>query len=96
MVQLLKHFAFLQTLYSNMTLPSHTEALSNSLSKAGLAFGSTPLIPADFKPTTELVVKYGDKPVDLGNYLKTGETKDAPTIEFKHEVYIERHRSERK
>lgn len=87
MVQLLKTIVLLETLlYQDMTLTAHSQALSSSLAKAGLEYGSTPLIPADFKPTTELVIKFREKAVSLGNFLKSEETKDTPTIAFASEV----------
>lgn len=93
MVQLLKTIALLETiLYSNMTLSSHSQNLASSLAKAGLEYGSIPLIPAGFRPTTELVIKYGEKAVSLGNFLKTEETKEAPSISFAGEVCNSLHR----
>ncbi|EJT74933.1 hypothetical protein GGTG_08771 [Gaeumannomyces tritici R3-111a-1] len=40
-------------------MPFDAQAVVDSISRAGLAPGATPLIPADFEPTTELSVVYG-------------------------------------
>jgi phosphatidylethanolamine-binding protein len=73
-----------------MALDIHFEELVSSLSKAGLAPGSTALIPKEFKLSTELVVKFGERAVSLGNFFKTGETKVAPTVSFASEVRVEK------
>ena len=65
-----------------MALDSYFQDLLDSLKKVGIGPGSIPLIPADFKPTIKLDLKFGDKSVELGNFLKTGETKEAPSLSF--------------
>lgn len=72
-----------------MALTHYTAALLNSLTGAGLAPGVTPLIPAGFKPTTKLEVEFpGGKEVQLGNFLKTGETAGVPSITFGKEKEV--------
>lgn len=63
-----------------MTLAFHGAELLSSLSKARLSPG--PLVPEGFKPLTELKISFVGKDVKLGNYLKTGETKEVPTVAF--------------
>ncbi|CAG8959728.1 hypothetical protein HYFRA_00001634 [Hymenoscyphus fraxineus] len=87
MVQLLNPLLYLQTIFSsNMTLSTYSKDLSSSLSKAGLGIGTTPLLPADFTPSTELVIKYGEKTVEFGNFLRTGETLEIPSVTFAAEA----------
>ena len=71
-----------------MALEAYTTELISSLSKVGLAPGSTPLIPANFKATTKLSLKYGEREVSLGNFFKTGETASAPSISFESEAQV--------
>ncbi|KAJ4414929.1 hypothetical protein N0V82_007642 [Gnomoniopsis sp. IMI 355080] len=65
-----------------MSLLSHNQALLTSLATVGLSPGSTDLIPSDFKPTTELHVRFGDRVVALGSLLRASECKCAPDISF--------------
>ncbi|RYP75482.1 hypothetical protein DL771_002367 [Monosporascus sp. 5C6A] len=66
-----------------MSLEDYSKALADSLAKANLVPGSaTGLIPVDFKPTTKLEVAFGDKAVDLGNFFRAGECKQAPGVSF--------------
>ncbi|KAL3458759.1 phosphatidylethanolamine-binding protein [Aspergillus heterothallicus] len=68
-----------------MVLTSHAEALSSTLAAANLVPGSAPLIPDDFKPTTELEIAFGEKAVSLGNLFRVSEVKSAPTVSFAKE-----------
>ncbi|KAI1500756.1 phosphatidylethanolamine-binding protein [Biscogniauxia marginata] len=66
-----------------MSLADHAQALANLLAKARLVPGSaTGLIPENFTPTTKLIVTFGNKEVELGNFFCAGECKQAPTIAF--------------
>ncbi|KAI0430367.1 phosphatidylethanolamine-binding protein [Xylaria sp. FL1042] len=66
-----------------MSLDDHQAALTASLAKANLVPGSAAgLIPDDFHPTTKLNVRFGDKAVELGTFLRAGECKLAPTLAF--------------
>ncbi|KAL4759433.1 YbhB/YbcL family Raf kinase inhibitor-like protein [Aspergillus foveolatus] len=65
-----------------MSLQAHAQALATSLSQAALVPGSAPLIPDNFKPTTELNVSFGEKAVSLGNLFRVSEVKSAPTVSF--------------
>ncbi|RYP10708.1 hypothetical protein DL764_000498 [Monosporascus ibericus] len=66
-----------------MSLKDYPKALADSLAKANLVPGSAAgLIPADFRPTTKLEVAFGDKAVDLGNFFRAGECKQAPGVSF--------------
>ncbi|KAL4812431.1 phosphatidylethanolamine-binding protein [Aspergillus spinulosporus] len=65
-----------------MPLQAHAQALATSLSQAALVPGSAPLIPDDFKPTTELSISFGEKAVSLGNLFRVSEVKSAPTVSF--------------
>ncbi|KAL4768428.1 phosphatidylethanolamine-binding protein [Aspergillus nidulans var. acristatus] len=65
-----------------MSLQAYAQALATSLSQAALVPGSAPLIPDDFKPTTELNVFFGEKAVSLGNLFRVSEVKSAPTVSF--------------
>jgi hypothetical protein len=88
MVLIFKYIILTETVFfNNMTVNSHFQDLLSSLSKAGLQPGSTPLIPENFKLTTELIISYGGKDVVLGNFLTTTETKDAPAVSFDSEVW---------
>ncbi|KAL4783573.1 phosphatidylethanolamine-binding protein [Aspergillus varians] len=69
-----------------MSLEAHAQALSASLSRAGLSPGSAPLIPDNFIPTTELSVVFDNKAVSLGNLFRVSEVKSAPTISFAKEA----------
>ena len=61
-----------------------SDSLLSSLTKAKLTPGA--LVPEGFKPSTELKISFAGKDVKEGNYLKTGETKEAPTVSFEVEV----------
>jgi hypothetical protein len=74
-----------------MSLQAYAQALATSLSQAALVPGSAPLIPDDFKPTTELNVFFGEKAVSLGNLFRVSEVKSAPTVSFVKEVCIAHH-----
>lgn len=65
---------------------AYAEPLLSSLAKAKLSPG--PLVPEGFKPSVELKVSYGGKDVTSGNYLKTGETTEAPSFSFSIDVCI--------
>ncbi|RYO83694.1 hypothetical protein DL766_007675 [Monosporascus sp. MC13-8B] len=66
-----------------MSLEDYSKALADSLAKANLVPGSAAgLIPADFRPTTKLEVAFGDKAVDLGNFFRAGDCKQAPSVSF--------------
>ncbi|KAI3343742.1 phosphatidylethanolamine-binding protein [Ustulina deusta] len=66
-----------------MSLDDHQTALAASLAKANLVPGpAAGLISADFRPTTQLHVRFGDKAVELGTFLRAGECKQAPTLAF--------------
>ncbi|KAI0976082.1 phosphatidylethanolamine-binding protein [Xylaria arbuscula] len=66
-----------------MSLDDHQAALVASLAKASLVPGSaTGLIPDGFRPTTKLNIRFGDKAVELGTFLRAGECKEAPTVAF--------------
>ncbi|KAA8642013.1 hypothetical protein EYZ11_003964 [Aspergillus tanneri] len=65
-----------------MSLVTHAQNLSSSLLKAGLVPGSAPLIPDDFKPLTELSVRFGERQVNLGNLFRASECKQAPSVSF--------------
>lgn len=69
-----------------MAFISQSDELMASLSKVGLGPGSTKLIPEDFKLSTELVVRFGERVVSLGNLFRASECKSAPTISFASEV----------
>lgn len=65
----------------------HQSRLQSTLKEAGLVPGSaSTLIPADFKPATQLNVSFGEKQVDLGNLFRVSEVKSAPRISFEAEV----------
>ncbi|KAI1801201.1 PEBP-like protein [Daldinia bambusicola] len=69
-----------------MSLVDHATALRSSLSSANLVPGpASALIPADFAPTTQLTISFGDKAVDLGTFFRAGECKQAPQIAFSPE-----------
>ncbi|KAJ2989871.1 hypothetical protein NUW58_g3247 [Xylaria curta] len=58
-----------------------------SLAKANLVPGSAAgLITEGFRPTTKLNVRFGEKVVELGTFLRAGECKQAPTIAFVSEA----------
>ncbi|KAL8285912.1 hypothetical protein RB597_002815 [Gaeumannomyces tritici] len=64
-------------------MPFDAQAVVDSISRAGLAPGATPLIPADFEPTTELSVVYGgSKALALGNLFRKSECGKAPRVSF--------------
>lgn len=69
-----------------MALNSHFDELVASLSKVGLGPGSTKLIPENFTLSTELVLRFGEKAVSLGNIFRASECKVAPTVSFASEV----------
>jgi len=66
--------------------PQFQQDVISSLTKAGLAPGSTPLIPEDFKPSIAIGFKFGEKSVSLGTVFKTSETSTAPTVSFDTEA----------
>ncbi|KAL8372364.1 hypothetical protein RB595_001929 [Gaeumannomyces hyphopodioides] len=64
-------------------MPFDAQAVVDSISRAGLAPGTTPLIPAGFKPTTGLSVVYGGgKALALGNLFRKSECGEAPKVSF--------------
>lgn len=63
--------------------------LLSTLEVANLVPGSaSSLIPADFKPTTQLNVSFGNKTVDLGNLFRVSEVKAVPDVGFEPEVRL--------
>jgi hypothetical protein len=71
-----------------MALETYHSEVVASLEEVGLAPGSIPLIPQDFKVTIRLDVMFGEKSVSLGNFLKTSETSQAPSISFASETEV--------
>ncbi|KAH7139792.1 phosphatidylethanolamine-binding protein [Dactylonectria estremocensis] len=70
-----------------MGLEDFTQALATSLERARLVPGSaTSIIPQDFKPTTELDVKFNGRALELGNLFRSSECKSAPSISFSPEA----------
>lgn len=70
-----------------MALEDLAKALASSLEQAKLVPGSAAsIIPQDFKPTTELSVKFNGRSLELGNLLRSSECKSAPSISFTAEV----------
>ncbi|KAH6962671.1 phosphatidylethanolamine-binding protein [Ilyonectria sp. MPI-CAGE-AT-0026] len=70
-----------------MALEDLAQALASSLEQAKLVPGSAAsIIPQDFKPTTELSVKFNGRSLDLGNLFRSSECKSAPSISFSAEV----------
>jgi hypothetical protein len=68
-------------------LDSFAQALSSSLAEAKLVPGSAAaLIPPEFKPTTQLVISFGGRDVELGNLFRVNECKLAPFVSFEAEV----------
>lgn len=66
---------------------NHQTRLLGTLKDANLVPGSaSSLIPADFKPSTQLKVSFGEKAVDLGNLFRVSEVKNTPGISFEAEV----------
>jgi len=72
------------TLSNSTETMAFSDPLLSSLTKAKLAPGV--LVPTGFKPVTELKISFSGKDVKDGNYLKTGETKKAPSVSFTIEV----------
>ncbi|KAI0402718.1 phosphatidylethanolamine-binding protein [Xylaria palmicola] len=69
-----------------MPLDDHAAALTASLAKADLVPGvAAGLIAEGFRPTTKLNVRFGDKALALGTFLRAGECKQAPTVTFSTE-----------
>ncbi|KAI6358185.1 hypothetical protein MCOR25_007420 [Pyricularia grisea] len=60
-------------------------AILASVSSAGLAANATGAIPVGFRPTTDLLVSFGAKQVDLGNSFVKSECAEAPKIYFEAE-----------
>ncbi|KAI1828177.1 phosphatidylethanolamine-binding protein [Xylaria intraflava] len=70
-----------------MSLDDYQAALTASLAKADLIPGSAAdLIPQNFRATTKLGVSFGEKVVELGNFFRAGECKQAPTLAFDAEA----------
>ncbi|KAI5926509.1 phosphatidylethanolamine-binding protein [Camillea tinctor] len=70
-----------------MSLAEHAQALAGSLAKANLVPGpAAGLIPDNFVPTTKLNIAFGDRAVELGNFFRAGECKQAPAITFAPEA----------
>lgn len=77
-----------------MSLADHATALTTSLAKANLVPGSAAgLIPADFRPTTKLDVRFGGKAVELGTFFRAAECKEAPALVFAAEADAEENAS---
>lgn len=71
-------------------LQTHGERLPKSLHEGNLLPGPADgLIPASFKPTTQLHVSYHGKDVDLGNLLRVYECKVAPNLSFQREADVD-------
>ncbi|KAK7730355.1 hypothetical protein SLS53_009055 [Cytospora paraplurivora] len=70
-------------------LQTHGERLPKSLQEANLVPGPAEhLIPADFRPTTQLRVSYNEKDVELGNLFPAYECKVAPALSFQREAEV--------
>ncbi|KAI0115855.1 phosphatidylethanolamine-binding protein [Nemania sp. FL0031] len=70
-----------------MSLDAHSVDLTSSLATAKLVLGSAASLIADgFRPTTKLNVSFGGKAVELGNFFRAGECKQAPTLTFAAEA----------
>ncbi|KAJ8119314.1 hypothetical protein ONZ43_g3711 [Nemania bipapillata] len=70
-----------------MSLEAHAAALTASLATANLAPGSAAsLIGEGFRPTTKLEVNFGERVVELGNFFRAGECKQAPKLAFAPEA----------
>ncbi|ROW15279.1 hypothetical protein VPNG_03005 [Cytospora leucostoma] len=70
-------------------LQTHGERLPQTLQEANLVPGPAEhLIPADFRPTTQLRVSYNDKDVELGNLFRAYECKVAPALSFQREADV--------
>jgi hypothetical protein len=68
-------------------MPFDAQAVVDSISRVGLAPGSTSIVPAGFKPTTELSVVYaGGKALALGNLFRKSDCGEAPKVSFPPEV----------
>ncbi|KAF1968961.1 ERO1-domain-containing protein [Bimuria novae-zelandiae CBS 107.79] len=65
---------------NKMAANIESSALLASLSKTGLL--PSPVIPETFKPSVELSVSFGEKPVVAGNLLRVSEVKDVPSVSF--------------
>jgi phosphatidylethanolamine-binding protein len=66
-----------------MSVIEYQEALKASLTKANLVPGpAAGLIPADFRPTTKLHVRFSNKAVENGTFFRVGECKEAPKLKF--------------
>lgn len=72
-----------------MSLAKHTQALIESLAEAKLVPGSAAeIIPANFRPTTQLGLSFEGKSVDVGNFFRAGVAKQPPTISFAPEANV--------
>lgn len=70
-----------------MGLEQHSQTLLGTLEKAKLNPGSAAsLIPAGFRPTTQLNVAFNGRQVELGSLFRASECKTAPAISFGPEV----------
>lgn len=73
--------------YKMVVDENHQTRLLSTLKEANLVPGpASSLIPAEFKPTTQLNVSFGSKAVDLGNLFRVSEVKNAPSLSFESEV----------
>lgn len=71
-------------------LQTHGERLPKSLQEGNLIPGPADgLIPASFKPTTQLHVSYNGKDVELGNLFRVYECKVAPNLSFQREADVD-------
>jgi len=77
------------------SLAEYQEALTESLAKANLVPGSAAgLIPAGFRPTTKLHVRFSNKAVENGTFFRASECKEAPRLKFAPEDKTRRNDSD--
>ncbi|KAF9891096.1 hypothetical protein FE257_005031 [Aspergillus nanangensis] len=64
-----------------------SQDLAFTLAQSGLLTSDLQaLIPQGFSPSTELSIRFGTKPLSLGNIFRASECKEVPLVSFAKEV----------